>query len=65
MKRIADNFDPDIQHQWDNDCAEHSLSAVHILMLSQQLRDADGVINGLRSEITQLHSQLNTLESAR
>ena len=65
MKKIADSLDPSTQRQRDNDRAEHNLSAVQILTLSQQLRDAHQVSHTLRSEITQLLTRVHTAESAR
>ena len=65
MKKIADSLVRSAQRQRDNDRAGHNLSAVQILTLSQQLRDAHQVSHTLRSEITQLLTRVHTAESAR
>ena len=65
MKKIVDSLDPSTQRQHDNDRAEHNLSTVQILTLSQQLRDAHQVSHTLRSKITQLLMHVHTAKSAR
>ena len=65
MQKIADNFAPSAQRQRDHQRAEQSLSSIHILTLSQQLRDSQKSESTLRSEITQLYNRLHAAESAR
>jgi len=65
MNKIANNFDPGLQHQRDMERADRSISNVQILTISQQLRDSQSTVNTLRSEITGLLTRLHTSEIAR
>jgi hypothetical protein len=67
MKKTADSLDPSTQCQRDNDraLAEHNLSTVQILTLSEQLHDAHQVSHTLHSKITQLLTRVHTAESAQ
>ena len=65
IQQIVKSLDPSAQLQRDTTRAEHNLSTVQIITLSQQLRDAHQAVHGLRTDIARLYSRLHAAEAAR
>jgi len=65
VQKLSQAFDPSAQRARDDERAQRSLQSAQFLSLSQQLRDAQGTTEALRSQVTELQTRLHTTESAR
>ncbi|KAJ7503866.1 hypothetical protein B0H11DRAFT_565212 [Mycena galericulata] len=62
--RLAQAFDPDTQKAREDARAQRTFENTQILTLSQQLRDAQGVAENLRTQNTILQNRIHELERA-
>src|SRR3981189_880900 len=65
LGKISQVFDPAAQHARDQQQAQCSLENTQIMMLSQQLRDSQNMIEGLHTQLTQLQARVHDMERAR
>jgi len=65
IHKIAHSLDPEAQRLRDEERSNCSLQNTQVLILSQQLRDANGIIDSVRSENTNLRDRLNKVERMR
>ncbi|KAJ7437212.1 hypothetical protein B0H11DRAFT_2255560 [Mycena galericulata] len=63
--KLAHALDPDVQKARDDSRAQRTFENTQILTLTQQLRDAQAVTEGLRSQLTILQNHVHDLERAR
>ncbi|KAJ6483466.1 hypothetical protein DFH09DRAFT_1340467 [Mycena vulgaris] len=65
VSTLAKAFDPAAQKTRDDERAQRSFQSTHILTLSQQIRDQNAVIEGLRTQLTAAQSHVHDVERAR
>jgi hypothetical protein len=65
VSKLSQAFDPSTQKARDNERANRSLQNTQFLTLSQQLRDAQATIEGMRSQITDLQRRVYDSDRAR
>ncbi|KAG2364287.1 hypothetical protein BDR07DRAFT_1482712 [Suillus spraguei] len=64
LSRISGAFDPAVQQAQDKDCATRSLANTQLLAQGQQLHDANGVAEKLRTQLFDLQTRLYEAKSA-
>jgi hypothetical protein len=65
VQKLSEAFDPSTQRARDSARASLSFQNTQLLLHSQQVRDAQATIESLRSQMTQLQSQVHAAEMAR
>ena len=65
VSTLSKASDPATQKSRDDERAERSFQNTHILMLSQQIRDQNTVIEGLRTQLSAAQSHAHEVERAR
>ncbi|KAG6913459.1 hypothetical protein DXG01_006708 [Tephrocybe rancida] len=65
VSKLTDTFDPATIRARDAERAERSYGNTHLLALTQQLRDSQQSIEGLRAQISQLNDRVHEADRAR
>ncbi|KAJ7670956.1 hypothetical protein B0H17DRAFT_1245356 [Mycena rosella] len=65
VSTLSRAFDPAAQKSRDDEQAQRSFQNTHILTLSQQIRDQNTVIEGLRTQLSAAQSHAHEVEHAR
>jgi len=65
VHKIAQSLDPEAQRLRDEERSNRALQNTQVLILSQQLRDANATIESLRTDNTNLRDRLNKVERMR
>jgi hypothetical protein len=65
VQKLSQAFDPSVQRARDDARANRSLENTQFLSLSQQVRDSQGLVETLRSQVMELQSRVYAASSAR
>jgi hypothetical protein len=65
VNQLSKAFDPKVAKARDDERAEQRFQSTHMLMLSQQLRDAQTTNDNLRNQITAMQGRIHDVERAR
>jgi hypothetical protein len=61
LGKITQAFEPAAQLARDEQRAQRALENTQLITISQQLRDSQGIIEGLRTQVTQLQARIHAL----
>ncbi|KAJ7491587.1 hypothetical protein B0H11DRAFT_2228752 [Mycena galericulata] len=64
VNKLSQAFDPDTLKSRDDACSERSFQSAQLFTISQQLRDAQGTIESLRTQINALQQHTHDIERA-